>query len=333
MIEFFVFSIVILASSLIKPQKQKYILFCFAFILFLLLGFRAESVGTDTINYKAYFDIIKSGYKLSVEIGWIYLNEAVIVCGGNFNSLLILVAALTIIPIIIIIKKNSVNPLFSLFLYYTLYIYFYSFNISRQTLALSIVFIAIIFLIKNKIIWFVILVLFSSLFHISSLIVIPLVFVNNIPDKKLFYFSSLTITAGIGLFFTNYLVDYLYQINAYSGLFERSELGNIIGNGLYLLVLNTFFFFILFTIRQRNIYLKLFFSYILVTNLLIRIPFSGRVVMYYSMFLLLFFPFYLKNNKFKNNSLLYLIVIVYSYIIYFRSFGFGEILPYINRLY
>lgn len=333
MIFFFLFSLLILFGSFLKPEKQKYILFLFAFIMFFLLGYRDETVGTDTKNYKTYFEIIEGGYLLSVEIGWIFLNKLVIWQGGNFNNLLVLVAAATVFPIAILLKKHSVNPLLSLFLYYTLYIYFYSFNISRQAIAITVVLLAYVFLIKNKKVWFIVFVIIASLFHTSSLIALPLVFVDRIPDKKSVYYAALAITSGIGLFYTDFLLQYLTRVEGYANYFNRYEIGNVIGNGLYLIVLNAFFLFVLFTIRKRDVSFKIFFCYILLSNLLARIPFNGRVLNFLSIFLILFFPYFINNSKLKEKYIINIIIILYAYVIFFRTFGAGEILPYINRFF
>lgn len=331
MLYFTLLSIVILVSSLLK-DINKLLLYIFIFILFILLGFRGLDVGTDTLNYEAYFDIIKSGVNLPVEIGWVFLNKAVLFFGGSFRIFLLIVSALTLIPIFYVIRRQSVNPLLSIFLFYTLYLYFYSFNISRQALAMSIVFFSYPFLHDVKRVKYLTLILLASLFHYTALIAFPLLFVSKLTVKKYQVFILIIFTVTVGLFMADFVFNSISDI-IYSNYKERVELGNLLGNGMYLLVLNCFFLFIYFTCTPKDLYFKIFFTYILASNLLVRIPYSNRVLMYLSIIQVLFLPYYLYQTKKELRPLIAFIIILYAYVIYFRTFGAGEILPYNNTLF
>ncbi|HTO38187.1 MAG TPA: EpsG family protein [Brumimicrobium sp.] len=332
MIPFLFLSILLLGGSFTNRRTQSYLVIAFGFILFILAGFRSISVGTDTEHYKQYFDIIESGYFLPVEVGWVYLNKLIIFLGGDFQSLLIVTSAITIFPIVYILRKYSYAPMFSLFLYYNLYIYFYSFNISRQTLAVTLVFVAIVFLLKNKSLLYLLFVGIATLFHTTALVALPLFFVNRIPDKTFIYVLGICLTALLGLLLPIQLAAYL-SIFGYANYFENYEFGNVVGNALMLVLLNGFFFFVLMNIKVKDINFKIYFVFILISNLLARVPFNGRIVMFFSIFLLLFFPYFIQNSKIKEKPLLYFIITLYALVMFFRSFGAGEILPYENVLF
>src|SRR5690606_40670436 len=68
--------------------------------------------------------------------------------------LLMVSTLLIIIPVFYVAKRYSLNPMLSIFLFFVLYIYLQSFNITRQSVAISVVFLSYIFLIERRHIWF-----------------------------------------------------------------------------------------------------------------------------------------------------------------------------------
>lgn len=204
MIHFFLFSLFILMCSLIRIDRQLLIFIFIGCTLFILSGYRDISVGTDTIGYFSHFETISSGYIIPVEPGWIYLNQFISTLGGTYETFMIFISALILFPLLFIIYKTSNNPIFSVFLYYTTYLYFYSFNITRQALAITIVFLSFFFLLskKKKILIPLGLILLASTLHTSALIALPILVADKIPDKKWFYYSGISLTSFIGLFLT-----------------------------------------------------------------------------------------------------------------------------------
>jgi len=329
---YFIFLSYLLLLSSIPNRNQGILLTLFAIVLIFLSGFRAIDVGTDTIHYKTYFDRIASGENLSVEIGWITLNKIIQLFDGSYQLLVFLVSLLTIIPIYFTLKKHSVNPLFSLFLYFTLYFYFYSFNISRQTLAISFVLLAFTYLLNKKKVVYILLILLASTFHTSALITLPLLFVHKIPDIKIIYVVSIVIAAFIGLLSTNLIFSQISH-TAYSGYVDKIELKNVAGNASYLLILNTFFIFILLITKKRELFFKIFFIYVVLSNLIIRIPFSNRLLLYFAIIQILYLPQLIYNSEEKNKPILISIIILYAYIIFMTSLKSGDIFPYSNVLF
>ncbi|PWH86970.1 EpsG family protein [Brumimicrobium oceani] len=328
---YFIFALFVLLSSAIKKNGEIILHFLVAILVFIV-GFRAIEVGTDTINYKMYFDVIQSGEYLPVEAGWLAINNLVILFNGSFETLLLLVTLLTMLPVYYVCKKSSVNPALSLFFYITLYFYFYSFNISRQILAISFVLLGFHFLKNNIKLAFIAFVLLASSFHASALIVLPLVFVNLIPDKIVLYVSAIVVSALIGLFGTDLLYN-LIELTSYSRYLSRLELGNVSGNALYLLLLNGFFLFILYFSDKRETFFKIFFLYIVFSNMLVRIPMGSRLMMYFAVIQVLYLPLFLYTTRKGDNALLISAVVIYAFTIFFKTFGAGDILPYANNLF
>src|SRR5690606_4596214 len=136
----------------------------------------------------------------------------------------------------------------------------------------------------------------ASLLHTSALVVLPLFFIDRMPDDKIMYFLGVFITGFIGLFFYDFIFQVLPYLN-YSSYLENYDLGNFGGNALYLLVLNSLFIFILLTSTNREVYFKVFYLFILMSNLVVRIPFGNRLIMFFGIIQILYLPYLIYNNK------------------------------------
>lgn len=69
-------------------------------------------------------------------------------------------------------------------------------------------------------------------------------------------------------------------------------------------------------------------------NLVARIPFASRLVSYFAIIQILFFPYYIYNNKSKRfHILLFIVVLLYAILFFARSLGAGEVIPYINTIF
>jgi len=323
--------VLILLFSYFKNNK------IFVFLLFALLwilaAFRDISVGTDTVNYLANFVWVRDHDVMFTEPGWYWLNKLALFLNGDFGMVLVLSSLLVLLPIYYVISSNSTNAILSIFFYYTSYLYLYSFNITRQCIAVSLVFLAFFFLIRGKKWVSVLFILAASAFHTSALVALPIIVIGYLPKKRGFYLYAVGICFMVGLFFSGPVLFSLINMLGYGIYLQNYSFGNIIGNALYLIVVNTFFFFILNNIKDyENIQFKLFFVFVALTNLLARVPFGDRVLLYFSIIPILFFPYVIYNNKAKQKDLVFLIIIAYSLFTFYRKFGYGEIFPYKNTL-
>lgn len=338
MLLFFGLSFFLLLGALIPVRNQNFYLLLSFFILFILSAFRDISVGTDTKNYEELFNSFEMGVEWireEIEPGWVFLNDLVIFFGGGYQDLLIISTLLTLIPVFIIAKKDSINPMFTISLYYLLYFYFYSFNISRQLIAVSFILFALTQLLNRKNISFLILIGFASFFHVSALICLPLLFLNKLPNDNFKLISISIASMFVGLFGIDY-ISKIVGLTGYNIYVEYYDSGNILGNAIFLILFNALFIFILLTSKKITSELKLYFVFILFLNLTIRLPMGNRLLLYFSVYQVLFYPYYLSVlNKFssKSKSILILIILLFSYTIFYMSFGSGEILPYRNVLF
>lgn len=330
------FSIVIFLHLLTaKLKKSKSLLFLSFTVLFILLAYRGVTVGTDTQNYELQFKAIKNFGILNIEPLWLYLNKLVVYLGGDFKLVLIFSALLTLLPIYYVAYKKSPYPLLSILLYMTLYYYFFSFNIMRQGVAMSFGLLSLMFFIDEKWKKSLLFLVIASLFHYSALILLPgLVFIyfserlKKIPFVVLQFF-----TLFIGLFFYQVLLSFATKY-LYSN-YEIEQYLNFLGNFISALIINVIFFATSRIIKVKDKWFYLSLCFILVSNLLVRIPFGNRFGMFYGIVFIIYLPLLINNNTLekKDKSLVFILIVLFALYSFYTNIGKGEILPYINTLF
>lgn len=324
--------ILLILSILFK--KNKFVFIVLALLFILLSAFRGLEVGTDVLNYKQIFgQILSSGYNVAIEPLWIALNYTSYNLGFGFRGIIVVSALLTLLPIFFVIFKESRNPILSLFFYYVLYIYFFSFNGIRQAIAISIVFLGFYFLKEQKIIPFVVTVIIASFFHISALVCLVVLLIRFIPQKNIIYISIVLVSWVVGLTVADKLFLWAMYVFNYTS-YQTAELGNIIGNALFQGVLSMFFIFCLYTVKDKtNLYFNIFFIAVVFSNLLARVPHGNRIFLYFSIIQVLFLPILFYQNKLQQKMSIRTVIILYGMLMFYYKFGFHGIFPYQNILF
>ncbi len=174
-------------DDLFNKNRKLIIDYCIIFTILsfvLFFGFRAYSVGTDTMNYlKKIFTRIEKLSLNYVEPLYLILNIFIAKLGGNYTSLLILLGFIIFIPLVISIAKLSNKPSISMFLFITLGMFCQSMNAMRQYIALVYILLGVTFLLKQKrgILFFVGFIALATLFHrtaVVCLILIPIKYIK-----------------------------------------------------------------------------------------------------------------------------------------------------------
>lgn len=175
------------------------------------MGFHSPELGCDVNgSYGPAFEHTGVKFVTSLdnsifgfELG--YMNYMVLIhrFTNNFQVFLFITALIAVIPIIYLIYKYSKNVMFSILIYTSWYLYYFSFSALRQAMAVGLCAIATNFLFKRKLIPFVAMVYAASLFHTSALLFIiayPL-YVYRISNNRLLIFGLLAICVLV--FFQN----------------------------------------------------------------------------------------------------------------------------------
>ena len=184
-------------------------------ILIIIAGLRSTRVGADTDMYRKLYGYIAgtnsflNGYLLrsGVEIGY-FILEFVVSRFFPFQVFLFITAAISIIPIMIVIYRYSRNMFMSLFFYITYGYFSFAMGGIRQACAIGICMIAFIISREKKLIPFIITVAIATSFHISAVLFLPVYWLNSIKKKKIIVFAYIVLL-GLAFLFKNQIFTFL----------------------------------------------------------------------------------------------------------------------------
>ena len=172
-----------------KPSKNKKI--CFVIVaftqLFLVMALRTQ-IGYDYNMYTIGFQQMNAEGFTSLtyrdwEIGFVVLTKLLGMILPSYIWYIVFLSAIAIVPAAIFIGKNSEMPALSTILYVNLFIYFMEMNFLRQMIAVSLMMLAWSFIKRNKFVWYLITILFASIFHQTILFVLPAYFLIKMQPK------------------------------------------------------------------------------------------------------------------------------------------------------
>lgn len=296
---FYIIIFIILGLLAFFVKRNAIVLSLCAISLIAIAGFRGFYIGADTHTYYFYFLSLADGYPGYMEPLWNFLNLVISSLNLNFNAFLLLISALTILPITYIFWKELDNPQFALFLYYAIYAYCNSFNGMRQYLAISLVFVAFYFMRHCKALLALLFIVLASNIHHSALIglvLFPLYYVR-ISRTTILLALLISLALGITIFPT---IDMAWIYGKYAGYTENDTfIRESITQTLLLTALyNIFSVFIFFTSNKKllqDFYMKIFFAGNILLNLTMQLALGSRIILYFSIIQTVLLPLYLKQ--------------------------------------
>ncbi len=328
MVLYTVLYVFLLVFSMLNFRKlaKKRIAFFFLVIFILLAGLRHVTVGTDTWAYELRFSTMDDSKIKNIEFGWHYLNQFVHDIGANFQFLLILTATLYCFIIYYALYRKSSNIIFSLFIWLSLYYYFYIYNGMRQAFAISFVLLAYTYLIEKRWKYVILLLLIGATFHTSIIFAIPTICVCFLPDKKTWWLIALLISLFVGsIDLSQYVnLDWLFT-DTYS---HYTEYINERGITLTRLLFNIFIVYIIYCARNMGVYEKILSMGVIVQNAFPYGPIM-RVTDYYIIAILFIAP-NMNINKGALSSPYKGVVIAYCIIYFFYMLmnNSSNVVPY-----
>lgn len=321
---------------LFSSAKKKYSMYIYIIIPFLVipLGLRTLDVGTDTHTYKNIFDNIRILNRSYIEPMWFVLNKFVLLLGGGFSSLMLLVSFITIYPVMRVASNESENPNLSLFFYYSLCFYGMAFNISRQILAISFILVAYSYLNKKKIMKFVLMVCFAALFHLSSIIALGALVFDKIKLTSKRIYIMLCSSFFFGTFMLNDSVISLVA-GKYSSYILSSEgyRDSLVLPIILTVILNLLFIF-LYIYSQKEIksslWFKIYLLSVIINNLSYTLILGSRLLLVFSIAQIIYFVSFIYNNRIKQKWIAFSFILLYVLILFLRMIltNGGEIVPY-----
>lgn len=192
---------------------------------------RAASVGVDTEQFcRAYVRIgLEGNYAFDMEryeplftLLCLLLNSMT----DNYQVLLVVSSAISLIPVARLIYLKSGDMPLSFFLYITLNLYFSSMNIMRQAIAIGIIALGVPQLLEGKWLRYMILVVLATLFHQSApttLLLIPLSKVRFTKRVLVVYLIGAVIVFLLSIPISNFVTGLLRRDALYSDEYMGSN--------------------------------------------------------------------------------------------------------------
>lgn len=196
----------------------------------LLLTFRDESVGTDTGHYIDIFNFCESADSLMfvfissrTEIGFATITYAISHLGMDINVAFLIYALLSIIPVYIgaLCMKDKASPVLIMALYYLMF-YHYSFNIVRQSIAMSFVFLSVVQMLKGNVKLSIVLWILAVLNHNSAIIGVVFLSFIILRNRSLLLKAAVLISLFLAvIILANTL--FVEQLDYYEGYFDKGQ--------------------------------------------------------------------------------------------------------------
>jgi hypothetical protein len=270
------------------------------------------------------------------EIGYILLNKFSAYISNNDQVILFVTSFFVLLGVGYFIYKNSNNVVFSLYLFVTLYLYFFSFNGIRQAIAISIVVSGFHLIRERSLFKYLIIVLIASLFHVTAVLMLSIYIVYGIRLNKrnisilllFFFFTYFLLKPIINTILKNITsLSYLADKQLFEGsgllfpLISLSVLTLLLfvrfteGSNKYFdyLILMVIFSFLL-SIISMEVSLILRLNYYLMIFYIIAIPYALRLI---------------KDKKLRIILTYFTTIITMTYLIIRMTEGWHGIQPYL----
>lgn len=328
-------------SAYQKTRSKAFLVLC-AIPMIALIGFRSAEVGTDTagycrsfldkINYPLSFETLK---EFSTEPGWNILNLLLVRLGQSYFILLTAVGAICSISALYVINKLSESKTLSIFIYFTMALYLFSFAASRQAVAIGIYMLSIPHLLNKDFMKYTIIVCIASLFHQTALVTLPLYFFFRMPFSN----KVLALIVVCGLV-TSALIPqimtYAANVEERYSVYTKYEGGGEMFTAFYF-ILSVFFIF-----QRSKIKAEYLRNYDVLLNMLIFgsliniiVILSGlygevtRLAIYFQVSTIILWTYLHKYRVTSLNIVLWLIILV-GHLGYFYIYlsKIGKIVPY-----
>lgn len=311
----------------------------------LLIGLRGKSVGVDTITYFEHYYIYGKDGCSFVEPGFDFINHTLYLYGFEANSLLFVCGLITVIFIFLALERYDNGYGFVAICLYTIPFVFIC-NGLRQAMALAIFMFSIQFIEKKKLLLYFLFIIFASLFHNSSLILLPLYFFVRFSLSWwlyliLYFLSFVFLTFNVFDFVGNNGILVLDALDYSDYVLKQTSI--LEGQASWLgFTYNAFidFLFLIFMIRTRMfnkypVLSNLAFMGFVISNIGYNSPIIGRITIYFYYIKFMLIPYMLNSQEQKifgglnkKQALGVLYILIFVLLIYNILSPANKMLPY-----
>ena len=322
------FKFISFRTNLVHENKRKKLFLILSFTMMtLILGFRSNYVGEDTMHYVAFFEKtyefewidIFTGLRVNwvnevpwpdtMEVGFAFIAKLVHVFTDNAQYYLCIIAIITSIGFSNFIYKNcysNEDVFLGTYVYMCECLYMMAFNGARQVLAISIGINSYNFIKRKKYIKGLLLIIFASLFHNSAIVLtlmIPFMMLRS--GRKERYYKSFKYIL-VGCIMIPCLIPVMNMVLSiilprYTEYFKNNFWEIQIGKSSILWIIE-----LLFVVRFYRSHFKNNWSFELSLTTVIYLMFElislsisafNRLAWYFRSFLILFFPIAVTSIK------------------------------------
>lgn len=310
-----------------------------AFILqFIFIAFRAPVVGADTWNYVRYLTGERNFYNYDVrdlEPGFVIYRETLVLLRCNRFMVMVINTFMSCFPLYLLIKRYSNNPPLSLAMLSVLNFYFLYFCGLRQILAISILIMAMLYVIDNKRYKWIVYLGSSYLawnFHTSAAIyAVIFIIAYYIVVNRIVLIAVVIVSASVGIVLQSFNVFDAFNVflNLNVGATERLE-GYMMNeenvnevNSIFLTLRPTIIaILVLVLIDKEKInhwFVKLYIIGLSLANLLVSIPMVNRLTCAFVIFGAIAFSWIFGNKYLLSDK--YRKFVNYMMVVFFLYFG------------
>jgi transmembrane protein EpsG len=309
--------------------------------LFLLSGFRVD-VGIDYAPYTKWFDDIQSSDFSYFEPGFRFMIDAIQWFTTDAQWLFIVSSFITLGFIFLAIKKYSVNPAMSVFLFCTMGFLSHSFNLTRQFIAVAITLYALNFILKRKLFKYLLVIGAAALFHKTALLMIPLYFIIKTkltPAQYLITTIAVAAVSLMGSIIVGFLVTHFYP-----QYYDKAFVGESIISFYYILVSIGTLALVMHLVTtgkmslknyKDRVYVNIVFLIALAHTFLVWVPLSNRISLYLDIMLIIIIPALISKIPLHlHRNIISIVVFVYFSIAFYLSLASNAngVLPYNSTL-
>lgn len=295
-------------------------------LLFIISAFRGDFT-TDYTNYTVLFKKINwFGFSdvfaiFDHEVGFLFLNRLIGVFTDNAVYLFAITTFIILFGFYHQFNKYSVNIWLSILMFVTVGSYYASFNITRQILAVAIIFMGSRYLYERKFFKYLGVALVASLFHMTALIMVPFYFILNLRIRLKNLFYILIGSVALIVFFDPILS--FIQLFVYANYTDNAW--GMDGQAIANVVLPIAF--LIFTIfhskkldSKNNTMHRIWFNaiifYALFNVLALQVEMVERLGRFFAPYALLLIPFIFSKMQNKYLRFIYMMVLVAVLILY-----------------
>lgn len=311
-------------------NKRKFLFITFVQMV-LIQGLRATDVGTDTEMYvTVYNNYLSSKYYSFLfthfEPGFQEFYNILHSIRLDSQWMLFIVSAITLFLFAIFIYNNSNNVVLSTFIFACL-IYPNSFNIMRQALGLSIAINSLQYLLKQKYIKAVILIIISSFFHATSILMLIPFILSLVKRNWKLVRNVILLSSVVFLLFGNQIINVLLLMVGKSFYLSGYNVTRLFRMTSMLTFVIAFisWYFLNNTLPQNNYRKQLnLFSCISFVNMVcgilyLRFEFFSRIIEYFNAFLIIAIPIWITVGKRKYEQLYRMGFCIVAFLIMLNS--------------